>query len=176
MNEFINSSQDFLRPLLGMGLDPKQLSLAQVTLRGLIIFVAAIVIVRLADKRFLARKTAFDAVLAFVLASMLARAINGSAPFLPSIACGFALAFAHRLIAFLSCRWHWFGVLVKGRDDLLIQDGELRAQTMRRHSLSEGDVAEALRLCGVANPRDVKEARFERNGELSVIHKVKRSE
>ena len=38
--------------------------------------------VRLGDKRFLSKKTAFDAILGFILASMLARAVNGYVCFL----------------------------------------------------------------------------------------------
>ncbi len=44
-------------------------------------FAAALVMVRSGDKRFFARKSAFDVILGFMLASVLSRAINGSAPF-----------------------------------------------------------------------------------------------
>jgi uncharacterized membrane protein YcaP (DUF421 family) len=57
----------------------------QVSLRALIMFIAALIIVRLGSKRFLARKTAFDFILAFMLGSMLSRAINGSAELLPTL-------------------------------------------------------------------------------------------
>jgi hypothetical protein len=41
--------------------------------------------VRLSSKRSLAEKTAFDAVLLVIIASVLARAINRSAAFFPTI-------------------------------------------------------------------------------------------
>ncbi len=47
--------------------------------------VAALVMIRLGTKRSLAEKTAFDAVLLIVLASILARAVNGSAAFFPTL-------------------------------------------------------------------------------------------
>ena len=72
------------KEILGIGLEPKDLTILQVCLRGVLVFFVAIVMVRMGDKRFLARMTAFDAILGFILASMLARAINGSAPLLPS--------------------------------------------------------------------------------------------
>ena len=67
--------------LLGLGHEPKDLTLLQIALRALIVFIATLIIVRLADKRFMARINALDAILTFVLGSMLARAVNGSAAF-----------------------------------------------------------------------------------------------
>ena len=171
MTEILNQIHDFLRPLLGLGEEPKTLDVLQVTLRGLIIFIAAIAIVRVADKRFLSRKTAFDVVLGLILASVLARAVNGSAPMLPTIVAGFVLVLTHRLMADLSCRWHCFGKLVKGNDDLLISDGKLDETALRKHNFSKRDLMEDLRLEGVENLEEVKTARLERNGDISVIKK-----
>ena len=67
--------------VLGLGSDAAALTFTQISLRGVIVFVAALVIVRCGDRRFLSQKTAFDAVLGFILASMLARAVNGTAAF-----------------------------------------------------------------------------------------------
>jgi hypothetical protein len=41
--------------------------------------------VRVANKRIFSKTTAFDAVLGFIMASMLARAVNGSAAFFPTL-------------------------------------------------------------------------------------------
>src|SRR5207249_11803943 len=56
----------------------------QVAVRGVIVFIATLIMVRLGSKRSLAEKTAFDAVLIVIIGSMLARAINGSEAFLPT--------------------------------------------------------------------------------------------
>ena len=66
---------EHLEVLLGLGHEAGSLSFLQISLRGVIVFVAALVIVRCGDRRFLSQKTAFDAVLGFILASMLARAV-----------------------------------------------------------------------------------------------------
>ena len=71
--------------LLGLGSDAAGLTFVQISLRGVVVFVAALVIVRCGDRRFLSQKTAFDAVLGFILASMLARAVNGTAAFFPTL-------------------------------------------------------------------------------------------
>ena len=46
--------------LLGLGAEPKELTFLQVSLRGIVVFFAALVMVRLASKRSFADKTAFD--------------------------------------------------------------------------------------------------------------------
>ena len=73
----MNTFSQFLYMLLGIGTEPKELTFLQVSLRGVIVFIATLIMVRLSSKRSLAEKTAFDAVLVVILGSMLARAING---------------------------------------------------------------------------------------------------
>jgi uncharacterized membrane protein YcaP (DUF421 family) len=160
-----------MHSLLGLGAEPKDLTITQVTVRGLVVFVIAIAVVRMADKRFLSRKTAFDAVLGFVLASMLARAINGSAPFFPTIVAGFALVLAHRFLAWAAARWSFIGTLVKGHDACVIRGGSVDEAVLRRHNLSDHDLTEDLRLKSIQSAREVEEAWFERSGEISVIKK-----
>lgn len=155
--------------LLGLGLDPQDFTFQHIALRGTIVFFIAIVMVRLGDKRFLSQKTAFDAILGFILASMLARTVNGSAAFWPTLAAGFVLVGLHRLVALTSRRFHSVGHLVKGHSDLLIKDGVLNENAMRKNDLTPNDVSEDLRLQGAEHPRDVHLAYVERNGKISVV-------
>src|SRR4029453_16365022 len=97
MNDFFSA--------FGVGVEASRLTIPQVALRALAIFFATLIIVRFADKRFLAKKTAFDFILAVILASMMARAINGSEQLGPTIAAGFFLALLHRGLALLCFKW-----------------------------------------------------------------------
>jgi len=67
MNAFWNSFDT----LLGLGAEPKDLTFVQISLRGIIVFLATLIMVRLGHKRSLAHKTPFDAVLLVILASVL---------------------------------------------------------------------------------------------------------
>lgn len=158
-----------MEDLLGLKLQPHELGYLQIVLRALIVFVASLVIVRLGAKRFLGRKTAFDFILAFILGSMLSRAINGSAPFFQTLVAGLAVVVFHRWLAWLSFRFHVFGRLVKGTDDTVIADGELQRDAMKRNYFTDRDLMEDLRLKSHESPSEVKEARIERSGDLSVI-------
>jgi uncharacterized membrane protein YcaP (DUF421 family) len=160
----------WINSVFGLGMEPKELDFGHVVLRGIVVFILALVMVRLGDKRFLSKKTAFDAILGFVLASMLSRAVNGSAAFWPTIGAGFVLVALHRLLAMLSRCSHTLGFLVKGSSDLVIQDGQIIEKNLRRNDFTEHDLREDLRLNGkVASPGEVKLAYIERNGDISVV-------
>jgi uncharacterized membrane protein YcaP (DUF421 family) len=168
----MNTFWNFLNPLLGLGTEPKDLSFLQISLRGVIVFVVTLIMVRLGHKRSLSRKTAFDAVLLVILASVLSRAINGSAAFFATLGGGFVLVFLHRLLALLAYHSHWFGILIKGQPDVIVDDGEFVWPTMRRNHVSTHDIEEDMRLSlRTDDISKVKKARVERSGDVSFICK-----
>src|SRR6202023_2630047 len=142
----MNAFWNFIGPLLGLGLEPKDLTFVQISLRGIIVFIATLAMIRIGHKRSLARKTAFDSVLMVILASVLSRAINGSAAFFATLGGGVILVIVHRLFALIAFHSHAFGVLIKGAPELIIDDGDLVLRTMRRNHISKHDVEEDMRL------------------------------
>jgi uncharacterized membrane protein YcaP (DUF421 family) len=157
---------------LGLGLESKDLTFTQISLRGIIVFVASLAMIRLGSKRALAQKTAFDAVLIVVLASVLARAINGSASFFPTLGGSFVIVLLHRSVAFLANRWHSLGILVKGQPHVILRDGEFDRAAMRRNHISVHDFEEDMRLSAETEDKSsLKTARIERCGDISFIKK-----
>ena len=168
MNAFYNS----FSLLLGLGAEPKDLTFIQISLRGVVVFIATLIMVRLGHKRSLSRKTAFDAVLLVILASVLSRAINGSAAFFATLAGGLVLVLLHRLLAFIAFHSHWFGCLIKGLPEVIIEDGDFVLETMRRNHISVHDVEEDMRLnLRTDDVSKVKKGRIERSGDVSFICK-----
>lgn len=166
----MNVFYDFVAPLLGLGAEPKDLTFAQISLRGVIVFLVALIMVRMSSKRSLAEKTAFDAVLLVILASVLSRAINGSATFFASIGGGFMLVVLHRFFAWFACRSHAFGKLIKGSPAVIVENGRPDLRAMRRNLISEHDLEEDLRLdAKTEDISKVRVARVERSGDISFI-------
>jgi uncharacterized membrane protein YcaP (DUF421 family) len=95
----MNTSSQLLQTFVGIGVEPKALTFLQVSIRGIIVFIAALIMVRLSSKRSLAEKTAFDAVLVVIIGSMLARVVNGSEAFFPTLGTKFVLVLLHRFSA-----------------------------------------------------------------------------
>ena len=151
-----------LEDLLGLGLDVADVNALQMALRTILIYTATLAIVRVGSKRFLSQATAFDAIVAIMLGSIMSRAINGSAPFLPTLAAGLILVGLHWLIAAIAYSSDGFGSLVKGEPVLLIKDGRLNEKGLRG---SHKNLEEALRIeSHVTEPESVKLAYLERNG------------
>src|SRR5438132_12397201 len=115
----MNTFSQSIGALLGLGVEPKELTFLQVSLRGVIVFIVTLIMVRLSRKRSLAEKTAFDAALIVVIASVLARAINASAPFVPTLIVGSVLVLLHRILAIGACLSHAVAILPK-RESVLV--------------------------------------------------------
>jgi uncharacterized membrane protein YcaP (DUF421 family) len=161
-----------LQWLFGAGQQAKDVDILQVCFRALFIYLFGWAILRIRDNRFLSRETAFDVVLGFVLGSVLSRGINGSSTLLMTIAASVVLVATHQVLAWVTFRSHRLGKIFKGKPHLLIQDGKILPEEVRRYDLSPGDLEEVLRLNGrLTDSGRVQEARFERNGKISVIAK-----
>jgi uncharacterized membrane protein YcaP (DUF421 family) len=171
----MNSWQQLWTPVrvfLGLGAEPQTLTFMQISLRGIIVFIFTLVMVRVSARRSLARRTVFDTVFLVILASVLARAINGSSDLLPTIGGGFAMVAFHRLLAWIAFYSHGFGNLIKGADEILIRDGELVHRKLRNHHITRHDLEEDLRLALHAEDlARVRKARLERSGDISFICK-----
>jgi uncharacterized membrane protein YcaP (DUF421 family) len=72
----------------------------------------------------------------------------------------------------LGARFHFVSNLLKGRDRLLVKDGQILRKNMLREDISHGDLEEGLRVAGNVNSfEEVKEVRMERSGQISVVKK-----
>jgi uncharacterized membrane protein YcaP (DUF421 family) len=166
----IETLADQLAGLLALGQDASERGAVAVALRTLLVYAVALAIVRLGSKRFISRATAFDVIVAIMLGSILSSAITGSTAFGPTLVGGAVLVGAHAIIAWLSAHFDQFGTLVKGAPVVLIRDGEVQPDGMRRSGISRGDLEEAVRLQGhQPDPSRVRVARLERSGRISVL-------
>lgn len=166
----MQSLADFTDALLGLSLPAHELQAGHVAWRTVIVFVFGVVIVRLSNRRLLGRNAAFDVLLGVLLGSVLSRAINGSAPFGPTLLGSALLIALHHLLAAAATRWHALSRLLKGSPHVLVRNGRIDEHALARCDLSREDLEEELRLQGhTPDPREIAEARLERTGTLSVV-------
>ena len=166
----MNTFSQLLHTLLGLGTEPRELTFLQVSVRGVIVFIAALIMVRLGSKRSLAEKSAFDAVLIVILGSMLARAINGSEAFFPTLGTGFVLVLLHRFFGIAAFYSHAFGILVKGKPVVLVENGKVERKNMFWEHISKHDLEEDMRLdAQTEDLSKIQVARLERSGDISFI-------
>jgi len=157
---------------LGLGLDGKYLNAGHMSLRALVVFVAAVIMLRIGDKRFMGKSTALDVFLGIVFGSVVSRAITGNAPFFPTLVASLVLVLLHWVLSAIAFRSHGFGRAVKGSERVLVRDGEMRWEAMRKAHITEHDLKEALRVNGKQpDVTRVALAHLERNGDISIITK-----
>ena len=162
-----NSIQVFL----GYDRDVGDVNAIQMALRTIIVYACTLVLIRVGNKRFLAQATAFDVIVGIMLGSVMSRAINGSASLLPTLLAGAAFIGLHRLLNVLAFRTdNRFGSVVKGNPVLLIKDGEIQQQGVRKTGLSTRDLEQALReKVQETDPSKIRLAYMERDGSVSVV-------
>ncbi len=160
--------EDIFRDLIGP--DSNAINWWQMCIRGLLVFILALILVRLGDRRIFGQNAAFDIVMGIILGSLLSRAITGNAPFVPTCITCIGLVALHRLLAMIAQKYHAFGVLIKGKHLLLIKDGQIQEENMKKQNFTIHDLNEVLRLNGkLTKVEEVQEAYLERSGNVSVI-------
>jgi uncharacterized membrane protein YcaP (DUF421 family) len=162
----------FFSWLLGTELPQFELTSGHMAARAVVVYAAGLAMARLGKRRFLAKANAFDVLLGIVFGSVVSRAITGSAPFVPTLVAGLVLVAVHRALALVMVYLPALGHLIKAEPRVVVRDGEILQDALRSSSISENDLRAALRSeASVTDLRQVKEARLERNGDISVIER-----
>jgi uncharacterized membrane protein YcaP (DUF421 family) len=142
----------------------------QMVCRGVLIFFYTLFLVRFGGRRIFGKTTSFDIVLGVILGSIMSRALTGNARFVPTLAAGTALVLLHWLLAELSHHSKTLGHLIKGTEVLLVEDGRIKQEALKKTNMTEHDLMVSLRSNGgTTDLQSVKAAYLERSGELSVI-------
>jgi uncharacterized membrane protein YcaP (DUF421 family) len=154
-----------------IGPENGEASALQMSVRAVLLFVAGIAYLRIAGRRTFSKATPLDIIVAVIIGSNLSRAMTGKAPFIGALVATLVLAVLHRLVAMSSLRWSWLADLVKARPVVLVENGDVDERALKRHGLSQADLAEGLRLEQTASPAEVERATLEANGRISVLPK-----
>ena len=144
-------------------------------IRGVLVFLLAIFMVRYGDRRIFGKSSALDIVLGVILGSILSRAITGNSPFFQTIFTTSLLVFLHWLLAFISYHFHGFGQYVKGDEIALIKEGKMVDSSLAKNNITFKDICEACRKNSIEDPEQVKDAFLERSGEITVFAFDKKS-
>lgn len=153
-----------------LGLEAETLSVGQMALRTVAVYVLALAFVRIGDKRFLGKNTAFDVVVGIMFGSVMSRAITTAQEFGPIVVAAGLMLALHWIAAMITFRSDNIGELVKGRERRLVVDGEIQWDQMAASHVTERDLLGALRSKGQLDDLDkVQVAHLERSGDVSVI-------
>jgi uncharacterized membrane protein YcaP (DUF421 family) len=142
----------------------------QMSMRGIIVFITALIIMRIGSAKTFGKESAIDSIVMIVLGGNLSRTITGAAPFIPVMASTVAIIIVHRLLAWICMYNHELGNLIKGKKNCLYADGQMHEEDMKKTLISKEDLQEGLRQTLNEDSFDnVDKIMMERNGKLSVV-------
>lgn len=143
-------------------------------LRGVIVYVFLIILLRITGKRQVGQLAPFDLVLLLVLSNAVQNAINGGDN---SVSAGMISAVTlvglNYLVGIATYRSKKFEALIEGRPDVLIHNGKLYTQVMERQRLTQHELNSALRAAGCACIEEVHFAILENDGQITVQPKAR---
>jgi len=160
---------DLLRTVFGEG---TELTLLQMCLRAVVVFIAALPLIRIAGRRSFGQHSAFDACIAVLLGALLSRAVVGASPFVATLGAALVLVVLHRLVARWGVQSARFERLVTGSERVLVDAGAKDEAAMRAALISERDLRAAMRKrFGDEDLAQLERATLERDGEVSLRRK-----
>jgi uncharacterized membrane protein YcaP (DUF421 family) len=144
----------------------------ELIVRGIIVYIFLIIILRMTGKRQIGQMAPFDLVLLLVLSNSVQNAINGGDN---SVLGGFISAATligiNWSVALITFRSKTMEALIEGRPRVLIHNGKLFEDVMKRERLTHHELNASLREAGCSCVEEVHYAMIENNGQISILPK-----
>ncbi len=145
-------------------------------LRAGVVYFMVLVFLRFSGKRQIGQMTPFDLVLLLLISNAVQNAMNGGDN---SITAGALLAGtligADMLVSWFTRRSRKLEILVEGKAEILVHNGHVRDDALRKAGLTLHDLLAALRAHDCAGVADVHAAILETDGRISVLTRKDRN-
>ena len=142
----------------------------EIVLRGFVVFVVLVVLIRLSGKRTVGQFTPFDLLVLVLLGDAVQGSMIAGDQSLPGgLLLTLTLLGCNRVMAFATARSRRIEFLVEGRADILARNGEVDHRALRRADMTLDDLQEAMREEGVVAIRDIRLALLEKDGAITIL-------
>ena len=141
-----------------------------VLIRTVVLYLIIIAGLRLLGKRQLGELEPSELTLALIIADLASVPMQDNGiPLLAGLIPIVVLLCLATILSVLSTKSIRFRVLLCGKPTVVIADGKILEQELRKNRLTVDELLEELRIQGHPDPRQVKFAVLETNGQLSVL-------
>ena len=141
-----------------------------ILIRSLILVSVAVLTFRLMGKRQVGQLQPFELVIAIMIADLAATPMESlDTPMWRGIAPMLSLIVLHQLITLHSLKSQALRAFFSGRPTVVIRNGQIDYQALRKLCFNLNDLLEELRTGGVLSPSEVGTAILETSGKLSVF-------
>jgi uncharacterized membrane protein YcaP (DUF421 family) len=161
--------KDILYNIFGEG---KDLNAFQMSSRGIVIFIIALILIRISGRRSFGLRSPLDNIIAISLGAILSRAVVGASGFVPVVVCCFVIVTLHRISGWLVVTNKSLERFIEGEKILLYKDGQFIPQNMKKALVCQEDIMQGIRKSTMAEDMNgIEKVYMERNGEISAIKK-----
>ena len=144
--------------------------LLRVVVVGICTYAALVVLLRSTGKRTLAKLNAFDFVVTVALGSTLATVLLTSTVSLTEGVTALALLTGLQYaVAWTSVRWQPVRRAVRSEPTMLVYQGTLLRDAMRRERVTDSEVLQALRMQGASSLAEVQTLILESDGSFASV-------
>jgi len=143
-------------------------------LRGIIIYIFLIVLLRFTGKRQIGQMAPFDLVLLLVLSNAVQNAMNGGDnSIIGGLISAVTLVSVNWLMGLLTYKSRHMEALIEGRPEVLVHNGKIYEKALQHTKVTRRELLSALREAGCDDFDEVRAAMLEADGSISVILKAK---
>ncbi|NPV71570.1 MAG: DUF421 domain-containing protein [Firmicutes bacterium] len=151
---------------------PLWLDLLIVSYRTIILYIVSLTVVRLVGKRSIGQMAPFDLVVIIIIGSVAAIPIEEKRIRVLDAALSIAILGAlEYTVATLNMRFRKLEKITQGQSTVLVQDGQILEENLRREKITLADLYIGLRQKDTDDIQDVQLAVLEPDGKVSVIKK-----
>lgn len=146
-----------------------ELSLTGIIVRISFIYVYALALVRISGKQTLGQLTPMDFIVTLIIGDLFDNVFWAEVPVIEGIVAFTTIAVIHMLVTFLTSRNTSLYWLLASPARPLVEEGRLVQKSLQLERIRAEDVQFELRLKGEEHMREIREARLEPSGQVSVI-------
>ena len=138
-------------------------------LRGLIVYVFLIGLLRITGKRQVGQLAPFDLVLLLVLSNAVQNSMNGGDnSVIGGLISAVTLVGANYAVSCLTFRYRKLANVIEGRPQIIVHNGQVFHDVLAREKLTMHELQAAMRAVGCSNVERIHFAVLENNGQISV--------
>jgi uncharacterized membrane protein YcaP (DUF421 family) len=143
-----------------------------VFIKSAVIFLVALIVIRIMGKRQLGEMQPYELVITLVLAEVACIPMND--PYIPiyyGIIPIITLGALHTILSLIARKSMRMRHLISGKSIIVIDKNGINFENIKKMNLNVNDLIESVRSAGYADFNDIQYAIFETNGKLCVIEK-----
>jgi uncharacterized membrane protein YcaP (DUF421 family) len=141
-----------------------------IALRTVVVYIAVLVLLRIAGKRELGQMSVFDLTVILLVANAVQNAMVGpDTSVLGGLTAALTLVIVNALVAVGSVHWPVLQRLVEAPPTVLVRNGAIDRRAMRRELVTRDELDTSLREHGVEDLGKVSLATLEADGNISIV-------